>query len=603
MPPIGGDGLTSINDYLFRQNNVLAVVFAAAFATSYEFAGRSGELPLQFYDNFYWNNVYDCLFVGWVEKKTRKISMMPVVSNTVMEIDWYFAMFCFIVVNGGATSTYNPNVKRTAVFPNPECDGTNLNKKLREIREQGGFQDLMLGDVTTKAFRVGKMCDITNTSNGDSLLLCMIRGKWQEYMKQFYNVLEYWYETMLIAIRAARAGNGWKNSKQQVFIPNFFKLFDDATITKITNLCHLLCNAHTHFTYEIPEMKHMKHMCFRMFATFLMYLNEFITKYSVNHIVIRQVLKHAKTIDISLDELKLWGEVIKSDWVRKNAIHVESISDIQPALASLSEQLGLLKIENERMKATMNELSNQNKQLILDNKNVLILLQRIVTNIENTAVLHPAYEEHKSSPLSPSPRLSPKDTSNICDNSSLGKRNSITVNETTVNETMKKMFIPIPKFPKDNVVDMLAIWYGYNVNNKSNIEVIDGGSRPSNYVARIKKLMKFIEDNNIGESTRKGFTHIRSITGALKISAAKQDNNAKAQHLFGLVMKCLHSMDKKGETTDDVKLDNIDKRLIKIAKAKENAKEKTEINSNNNNSNDDNNNSNDDDTYMDDDYI
>lgn len=562
MTPIGGDGLRRISEYLLQQNNIRDVIFWASYSTCFEFAGRSGELPFQNYDNCWWNDVHDCFCIEWVEKKTRKTVVMPVVSSTVMESDWFFAMFCFIMINGGATSTYNPSASTEAIFPNPECDGNSLNKRLRDIKSTGLFDDMMRDDITTKAFRVGKMAQITECPTGD-LTLCMIRGKWQEYMKQFYNVLEYWFETMMIAIRAARAGNGWKNCKQKVFTPSFYGLFDDDTTVRIKKLCHLLCHAHTHFSYDRPAMKHMEAICHRMFATFLMYVNDFIGKYNVKHIIIVELLKHAKQNNVSLDELKRWGDIIKKDWLSKNAVHIDSISDIQPALASLSEQLALLKIENERVKASVTDVMNQNKQLLTDNKEMLTLLQRIATNIENAAVLHPTYEKESPSPLSPPPVQLPVSQS---DTNSLAMKRPAT---TDINDLLKKASINHPAFPTDDVTKILALWYGFKFDSRSHIQIEGNCKAPRNYVGRIKALILFIENNNIGESVRKVFMNIRSIDDANEKVRAKNSNMDQAKNLFRLVMQCLHNKDKKGSDTTNVKLDAIARRLTELQKQKE----------------------------------
>ena len=239
-----------------------------------------------------------------------------------------------------------------------EASGTSLNKALRQLREDHPeLVNHIEKDATVKAFRVGKLSDISDNPSVElSLLYCMIRGKWQDKMKEMFTVLEYWYETVVFAVRAARAGNGWRNCRQKVYIPSFGGLFTDAETKTIEDLCFVLCHLHGHFNYTAEVTSHWKFICHRMFVTFLMHIEEFIDKYTTSHVVVITLLKHASKVTnpatqgtVTLDTLKGWGAVIKKDWKTKNCSQIESFEDVKPALETITLQLASMKLDNSQV--------------------------------------------------------------------------------------------------------------------------------------------------------------------------------------------------------------------------------------------------------------
>lgn len=99
--PIGSESLKKISEALLGKNKIGDTLTWIFFVTSSEFCGRSNELTIQDYKHARWNQTYDVFEIDWVEKKTRQQKYMPAVSNVVMENDWFFAMFCYIMLNGG----------------------------------------------------------------------------------------------------------------------------------------------------------------------------------------------------------------------------------------------------------------------------------------------------------------------------------------------------------------------------------------------------------------------------------------------------------------------------------------------------------------------
>ena len=99
--PIGSESLKKISEVLLRKKTLDATLNWVFFVTSSEFCGRSNELTIQDFKHASWNQTYDVFEIQWVEKKTRQQKYMPAVSNVIMENDWFFAMFCYIMLNGG----------------------------------------------------------------------------------------------------------------------------------------------------------------------------------------------------------------------------------------------------------------------------------------------------------------------------------------------------------------------------------------------------------------------------------------------------------------------------------------------------------------------
>ena len=103
--PIGSESLKKVSEVLLKSNTLQATLNWVFLVTSSEFCGRSNELTVQDFKFAGWNHVYDVFEMQWVELKTRQQKYMPVVSNVIMENDWFFAMFCYIMLNGGTIIT------------------------------------------------------------------------------------------------------------------------------------------------------------------------------------------------------------------------------------------------------------------------------------------------------------------------------------------------------------------------------------------------------------------------------------------------------------------------------------------------------------------
>ena len=99
--PIGSESLKKISEVLLGKKTVEATLTWAMFITSSEFCGRSNELTTQDFKHASWNQTYDVFEIQWIEMKTRQQKYMPAVSNVIMENDWFFAMFCYILLSGG----------------------------------------------------------------------------------------------------------------------------------------------------------------------------------------------------------------------------------------------------------------------------------------------------------------------------------------------------------------------------------------------------------------------------------------------------------------------------------------------------------------------
>ena len=107
----------------------------------------------------------------------------------------------------------------------------------------------------------------------------------------------------------------------------------------------------------------------------------------------------------------------------------------------------------------------------------------------------------------------------------------------------------------------------YSLNSNVQYEIAGTSAKDKglgNILRRIKKLISFIQDQNIAATEISNIKDIRRLTLMEKVSV-KSDNIKNAEAVFTKLMKKLNSLDKKGETTKNVTVDSIDKRLIQIA--------------------------------------
>ena len=513
MAPIGLKGVRAIGSFLLKRaavdiaNAKDHILLWVASVTGLEFASRSGELVLQDWKSVWWNHVYDVLVVEFTEMKTRTKKTMPVVVSVHMETDWLFAMFCYIIINGGATSEYCPDESRERMFPNKEFEATKLNQRLNELRIDPSLQQLIPVDCTMKAFRVGKMNEITECPTGD-LTLAMVRGGWQEKMRELFNIMEYWFETMKVAVEAARAGSGWANCKHKVFIPNIdCGLLSGEEKNMLYKLCDLLCHQHTHFSYRIPTMLHMQPIAYRMFAVFIVWFNDFIETYTCNHPIVQIVCTNAAKLDINLEMLKRFSSVLKSEWCRLNAAHVDSVHDIQPAIAAISQQMAAYRLE-------INEL-----------KSIVLSVLKDTAHIKN------------SIDISAVQSISPFKAATVPSANIDGLRDERPLANINDHLMKKRKLNSPPSFPTDNITEIIRIWYSHRFNENTKSITLKPGPNQNNGAGWIKRLMSFMDTYIITDVIKAKFTLIASIVDPTELSEAESRNRVVAEEVFKLFKK------------------------------------------------------------------
>ena len=253
-------------------------------------------------------------------------------------------------------------------------------------------------------------------------------------------------------------------------------------------------------------MLQMQPIAYRMFAVFIVWFNDFIETYTCNHPIVQIVCTNAAKLDINLEMLKRFSSVLKSEWCRLNAAHVDSVHDIQPAIAAISQQMAAYRLE-------INEL----KSMVLS---VLKDTAHIKNSIDISAVQS----------------ISPFKAATVPSANIDGLRDERPLANINDHLMKKRKLNSPPSFPTDNITEIIRIWYSHRFNVLKSI-TLNPGPNQNNGAGWIKRLMSFMDTYIITDVIKAKFTRISSIVDPTELSEAESRNRVVAEEVFTLFKK------------------------------------------------------------------
>ena len=243
---------------------------------------------------------------------------------------------------------------------------TKILKDLYKKRNNDGSQSVvdLPEDVKGTSIRSGGAIVISNHPSCD-IYHAICRGDWD--LSGACNVFEYvlppLFETMTVSCAALC---GWKNARVKCYPPrcvfmDSMNAVDQDKVRRFAN--YIFENQHG------SRLDHLQTFKLTMLAALLQYLDRFIEKYGVDHIVVKEMhskaTSHAFNIDLST--LLEWGNAVDTDWKLRNVLAVssssfmaiDSLTNVLSAQRSSSaEQIKSLTHETHIMKAEVKRVND-----------------------------------------------------------------------------------------------------------------------------------------------------------------------------------------------------------------------------------------------------
>lgn len=379
--PVGRDLLILLNHLALTRGAVEDIEYRAALNMTFCAVGRAGECGLSTYNLAQYNTVYETFQLEWQERKTlaqKPMNFFPDAES--FEIDFYHSMACYWVVGAGSQhispATQNTGVV-TPIFPFLVV-GSAATKLTEYMRKLAPLTDNQVpAYVTATALRVGGVQEVVNRTA--DIVAGTIRGGWGGFLASVATIMEYYQQTHAVLSKGGRALAAWPDPTKHVHPPSCEPIFKDYTsATGRDKLKNFLSRLFRSSDYNVVTSK-LSPFAHVMFASLLQYLQPFIDKYSVDHIVVKNLYEAAKEFQIKKKTLTRWGLLIDADWRARNMMNIANPADLAPVVTKLQKELLIVKDQNAELKHMLTEMRDLQISTARDTSNKLAHLLAMIT--------------------------------------------------------------------------------------------------------------------------------------------------------------------------------------------------------------------------------
>ena len=280
---------------------------------------------------------------------------------------------------------------RLASMARPANTVTKMLKDLYKKRNSDGSRSVLdlPEDVKGTSIRSGGAIVISNHPSCD-IYHAICRGDWD--LSGSCNVFEYvlppLFETMTAACAALC---GWKNARVRCYPPRcaFMEAMDDVEKDKVFRFANYIFeNQHG------ERLDHLQTFKLTMLASLLQYLNRFIEKYGVDHVIVVSLYSKAKcqAFNFEFSTLLEWGAAVETDWKFRNVLAYSASNTV--TIDSLTNALDVQRSSNaEHLKSLSNEVNRLKTEINLVKESLTAQSSASVQLIQQTQLIDRRSEE------------------------------------------------------------------------------------------------------------------------------------------------------------------------------------------------------------------
>ena len=400
--PVGRVQMRSVIETLITINSTASLRKAVYTGTTFNSAGRSGEVAYMCFDSgCYWDYDDEKLYFSQKEMKVGEEKNNNFVSDAETYVtDQYWLFSIYYILGGGCTFQNSNNSHSHFVFPEL------YDKEIGSKGSTAAFMTTILKDLMPTADNESKVTspllwnsDVTATSMRRGSTRVMVRkvpmqavvAKTGHDMKgsRESSVWEYIDGDDVLLGHGSAALSGWSRPLDPIYPPTLNRISFGVNVMKLSSLSSILFD----HSPPITKIQNIKGFVDTMLATFLMHLEEFIddcnnkyNKLNKKKNVILAIFEGKINGIFTLQECLQFGVCIKDEWEEKNGLQ-ESTSDMKGLILSMERVQGeCLKIRSENRDLrteikTLQEQAKNNNQILQNQNEKLLIITEMLTKL------------------------------------------------------------------------------------------------------------------------------------------------------------------------------------------------------------------------------
>jgi hypothetical protein len=150
---------------------------------------------------------------------------------------------------------------------------------------------------------------------GGGLEIAIARGGWKTKGESLCALFEYFMDTTCSISIGGRILSGYTYPRAPCFPPRFTVFVNAENEDKVKKMVANLFNQ----SFEITSSLYLANFAKTIFASLLQYHDEMQRCYGMDHIIVRNVIVSAQKFGITMTELAEWGNLVRDDFVMRNA--------------------------------------------------------------------------------------------------------------------------------------------------------------------------------------------------------------------------------------------------------------------------------------------
>ena len=338
--PVGRDVLNDISSFYLRENSVESMYHRFEFCLQFASGGgRTGESALVSTNGCYWDPILQAFTLNWNQKKLRRQDICNYVNDwNHFEIDFYHCFAGYLIVKGGTLKNSREVESHASNFLLPHLSslkGSNAAAKLtRAIQELHGKVKNVPSNIDGTSLRSGAIQTMAAHST-TTLFHVAVRSGHQQDLSRDCRAFEYTWCTPSATLVGGMALAGYSNSGQRCYTARlaFYNDMSKEEQTALTNMMGLLFDSDLNYGTAKDSLYHC------LLATVLMHLESMVSDYSMNNIMVQEIVKTARQFKFVYRDLIAFGSIVRKDFLQRNLAHVpvtSSIPEVRVSFASFS---------------------------------------------------------------------------------------------------------------------------------------------------------------------------------------------------------------------------------------------------------------------------
>ena len=295
----------------------------------------------------------------WQETKTHAQKNMYFAPDfNSMELDWYQAFFCYIVVGGGERHTGHQQFQQSRGLVIPGMIAWAASKVTGILMDVATAVPDFPKNATSKGLRMGSSMEV-NRNNTAGMEAANALGGWLlGGNKSLTSMFEYAADDPKLVRVGAHAVSGWPNAREHVWpyrCDPFIMDFDEDDATAFNNMIAKFFQM-SHFDL----LKHSRPFCLSLLAAFLFYFEEHAAKYGMEDVVMRTFVTTAIDFGFNLVTIKEWSAAVLKDFKTANVTAIQPCSEGYESIArTLAVEMVQTRLQHATLRCQVDQLEQK----------------------------------------------------------------------------------------------------------------------------------------------------------------------------------------------------------------------------------------------------